>query len=190
MMYRRRGIGGARGPVVFLLVALVVVAALGYYSYTNPGGAASINSSFVPTSELSNATISTESTTMVTTVNGTTYYADNVTSIMVTSLSFHFKNESVMFDGINFQTICTTYAGGCPGVSAPPPGVIVVYPSGPGITLNVTFPHNNSQTIGGGFPIVPVYFHAFTLDTNPQAGILIVRSNSSAEFKSYLLVSV
>jgi len=127
--------------------------------------------------------------TSTTTVNGISYYADNVTSLMIAEDmgTFHFNNGSVTFLGVEFQTICTGYGSACPGVPAPPPGTTITVQSGPGITLNVTFPDHSSETISGGFPIGG--FEALSHHTNPQAGILIVYTNSSPFYKSYLLVS-
>jgi hypothetical protein len=124
-----------------------------------------------------------------TTVNGTTYYADNVTSLMVAEGmgTFHFNNGSVTFLGVEFQTICTEYGSACPGVPAPPPGTTITLQSGPGITLNVTFPDHSSETISRAFPIGG--FEAFSCHNDPQAGILIMYTNSSPFYKSYLLVS-
>lgn len=126
------------------------------------------------------------------TVNGLTYFADNVTNVMIAENpgTFHFNNGSVTFLGVQFQTICTDYASECPGVPPPAPGAIFVGPSGAGITLNVAFPDHSSEMITGGFPLVPVYFYTFSHHTNPQAGILIVYTSSSPSYKSYLLVSV
>jgi hypothetical protein len=125
------------------------------------------------------------------TVNGSPYYADNVTNIMIAEDpgTFHFNNESVTFLGVKFQTVCTDYASGCPGVPPPPPGVIFVAPTGAGITMDATFPDHSSEMITGAFPLVPVYFFAFSHHTNPQAGVLIIYTTSSPGYKSYLLVS-
>ncbi len=123
------------------------------------------------------------------TVNGSQYYADNVTKIMNTQgTTFHFDNGSVTFLGVEFQTICTDYSSGCPGVPPPPANTTYTLPSGAGITLNVTFPDHTSERIAGAFPIL-VHFYAFSNHINPQAGILIVYANAGSDIKSYLLVS-
>jgi hypothetical protein len=129
---------------------------------------------------------------MTTIVDGAPYYADNVTKIMSTGgTTFHFDNGSVTFLGVEFQTICTDYFSRCPGVPPLPANTTTTYtvPSGPGITLDVTFPDHSSERIAGAFPIVPVYFYTFSHRTNPQAGVLILYTNSSPSYKSYLLVS-
>jgi hypothetical protein len=121
------------------------------------------------------------------TVNGSQYYADNVTKIMNTQgTTFHFNNGSVTFLGVEFQTICTDYSSGCPGVPPPPANTTYTLPSGPGIALNVTFPDHSSEMIV--FPIV-VHFYAFSSHPNPRAGVLFVYANSGSGIKSYLLVS-
>jgi len=128
-------------------------------------------------------------TTSTTTVNGISYYVDNVTSLMVAEDpgTFHFENGSVTFLGVEFRTTCTDYASGCPGVSPPSADNIIVEPTGASITLNMTFTDRTSEVITGGFPIGG--FHAFSQHTNPQAGVLIVYTDSSPNYKSYLLVS-
>ena len=103
--------------------------------------------------------------------------------------TFHFNNGSVTFLGVEFQTICTDYASGCPGVPPPPANTTYTVATGAGITLNLTFPDHSSEVIAGAFPLVPVYFHAVSQHTNTQAGILIVYADSSPSYKSYLLVS-
>jgi hypothetical protein len=170
-----------------LVLAVLVVAALGAgYLAVSSGRQAS-----TATETLSSTTVATptvKSPTLV--VNGSTYRDDNVTKIMNTQgMTFHFDNGSVTFLGVEFQTVCTDYASGCPGVPPPPANTTVTLATGAGITLNVTFPDDSSEVIGGGFPLVPVYFHAFSQHTDPQAGILVVYTDSSPGYKSYLLVS-
>jgi hypothetical protein len=160
-----------KNALSFAITVIIVVAAIGLASYAGQG-----------------ATSSNTAPTM--TVNGSTYYADDVTSVMVAENpgTFHFDNGSVTFLGVTFQTLCTNYGDGCP-VPPPPPGTIQIVSSGAGISLNVTFPDHISETISGAFPLVPVYFYTFTHHTNPQAGILIVYTYASPSYKSYLLVS-
>lgn len=134
---------------------------------------------------------STTGTMMITTVDGTTYYADNVTSLMIAEDmgTFHFNNGSVTFLGVTFQTICTDYYSQCPGVPPPPSGMTVTVASGAGISVNVTFADQASEDLVEGFPVVPVSFNALTSHSDPQAGILIVNTGSDAGYKVYLLVS-
>jgi hypothetical protein len=170
-----------RQNLAFVVAAIMIAGLISVSLFLTIGRA--------PSSQTTTGIITSTGSTMTTIVDGAPYYADNVTDMIVNSNSFHFNNGSVTFRGVNFQTICTTYAGGCPGVPAPPPGVTIAYPSGSGIAINVTFADHSSETVSGAFPLDPVHFHAFTLHTNPQAGILIVYTDSNPGFKSYLLVS-
>jgi hypothetical protein len=175
---RRRKIAIFSGTI---LVALLVIAAL-FLTTASP------TKSLTATETMGESVSASENQTTMT-VNGSSYYADNVTSVMVSEDPgfFHFSNGSVTFLGVQFTTICTSFGGGCP-VPPPPQGSTFTVPTGPGITLNVTFPDHTSETIVGAFPMLPS-FSAFTHHTNPQAGILIVYDESSSIFKSYLLVS-
>ena len=172
--------------VVVVAIALADVAA-GPESTTSGSSAATLTGG----TKESTTTITAGLTTVATAANGTTFYMDNVTSIMWAEDpgTFHFDNGSVIFHGVTFQTICTDQLSGCPGVPPTTPGVTYTISSGAGITLNVTFPDHSSEMISGGFPTVPVRFSAYSHHTDPQAGILIVYTNSSPEYKSYLLVS-
>ena len=170
-----------------LVLAVLMVTALGAgYLAVNSGRQASTATETPSSTTVTTATVNAP--TLV--VNGSTYHDDNATKIMNTQgMTFHFDNGSVTFLGVEFQTVCTGYASGCPGVPPPPANTTVTLATGPGITLNLTFPDRSSEMIEGAFPMVPLYFHAFSQHTDPQAGILIVYTDSSPSYKSYLLVS-
>lgn len=125
--------------------------------------------------------------TSTTTVNGSAYYADNMTSdITVGNPGYsYFLNGSVTFMGVKFATICPPIYAGCPI----PPGTTVTTQETVGagaIRLNLTFPDGSNETIGGVIGDI-TYFFVFSHHANPQAGILIVYTSSG--YKSYLLVS-
>jgi hypothetical protein len=170
----------ARRYPAFLLAIVIVVVLVSASLFLTIGQA-----SKSPTASTTSGTATVNTSTM--TVNGSQYYADNVTKIMNTQgTTFHLDNGSVTFRGVEFQTICTDYSSGCPGVPPPPANTTYTLPSGPGITLNVTFPDHSSEMIV--FPIV-VHFYAFSNHANPRAGILFVYATSGSGIKSYLLVS-
>ncbi len=171
------------------VAAVIVVAGLGGYLIAT--GAMSPGSS--QTRSQTTVTVTASSTETATAAfNGSSYYSDNVTGIMITENpgAFHFDNGSVTFMGVEFQTICTDYGAGCP-VPAPPPGTTFVVPSGASITLNVTFPDHSSEIVEGG-PLFagPVRSDTFSHHIDPQAGIMIVYNDSDPIYKSYLLVSI
>jgi hypothetical protein len=171
----------ARRYPAFLLAIVIVVVLISTSLFLTIGQA---SKSRTASTTSGTATVNTSTVT----VNGSQYYADNVTKIMNTQgTTFHFNNGSVTFLGVEFQTICTDYSSRCPGVPPPPANTTYTLPSGSGITLNVTFPDHNSERIA--FPILVHYLYAFSNHTNPRAGILFVYANSGSGIKSYLLVS-
>jgi hypothetical protein len=121
------------------------------------------------------------------TVNGSAYYADNITGdISVGNPGFsYFLNGSVTFMGVKFATICLPIYGGCPV----PPGTTVTNQETVAIgaiSLSATFPDKTNETVGGVIGDI-TYFFVLSHHASPQAGILIVYTSSG--YKSYLLVS-
>jgi hypothetical protein len=154
----RRGAG--------LVLAVLVVAALG-------AGYLAVNSrrqTSTATETLSSTTATTATVNAPTlVVNGSTYHYDNVTSIMIAEDpgTFHFNNGSVTFLGVEFQTVCTDYASGCPGVPPPPANTTYTVPAGAGITLNLTFPTTAARSSQ-----VPSRWYPSTSTPSPSALIL------------------
>jgi hypothetical protein len=121
-------------------------------------------------------------------VGGSAFYTDNVTSdISVGNPGYsYFLNGSVAFMGVEFATICPPIYAGCP---IPAGGNMssqqALYAGA--IRLNVAFRDGTNETIGD--VIGETYTVSLSQHTNPRAGILIVYTDSSPGYKSYLLVS-
>ena len=148
-----------------------------------PFGSASLSMSTAPIASID---LTRPGPTM--TVNGSSYYADNITSDITMGFPgySYFDNASVTFLGVKFETYCPLSYEGCPA----PPGTtrtITYTTMSLGIVgLNITFPDKITEHISA--PIGDDdYIFAFTHHTDPQAGVLIVYNGG---FEAYLLVSV
>jgi len=133
----------------------------------------------------SSASPATNAPTML--VNGSLYYADNITSDITIGFPgySYFNNASVTFLGVKFETYCPLSYEGCPA----PPGTtrtITYTTMSLGVVgLNMTFLDKSTEYISALIGDDD-YIFAFTHHTDPQAGVLIIYDGG---FKAYLLVS-
>lgn len=124
------------------------------------------------------------------TVNGSLYYADDVSTDMTLGgpgYSF-FHNASVTFLGVTFETYCPPSDSGCPV----PPGTTVTTTTTVFLSLirfNATFPDGITETVSGVIGDA-TYVYFFSQHTDPQAGIVIsINYGKTTTAEVYLLVS-
>jgi hypothetical protein len=124
-------------------------------------------------------------------VNGSFYWADDVSKDTVIGMPgySYFKNTSVTFDGVKFQTICAPIYSGCPI----PAGVTITQETvmAGAISFNMTFPDGSTETSGS---VIGDSIYTFILSQhNPKAGMLIEYvndyPNSPVGYAVFLLVS-
>jgi len=120
------------------------------------------------------------------TVNGSLYYADNVTMDISGGNPgyLHFQNTSVTFLGVKFDTYCPPSYGGCPVTT----GTTIMAQTSMSIgaiRVNATFPDDSTETMNA---VIGDLDYVFLLSRhgNPQTGVLVVYSGG---YKAYLLVS-
>jgi hypothetical protein len=164
-------------------ILTAVVVGLGF-AFQNPsllfGSSSSITSYSGGSAEL----YSCGTTSKMTSVNGSLYCVDDVTSnVMFQNPGYsYFLNESVNFMGVKFETYCPPNFYGCPGgTNGSNPTIVLIA----AIKMNLTFPgHVNetiSRVIGHSDEVTVLSMHS-----NPRAGVLIRYTNQS--YQMFLLV--
>ena len=125
-------------------------------------------------------------------VNGTSYYADDVSNDTVVGNPgpSYFLNGSVTFDGVKFDLLCPPSYDMCPaeeGVSQS----VVTFGIG-SFTFNMTFQDGKTETAGNLIGDLD-YSLALSQHTNPRAGMLVEYFSYQSPvtiFRVFLLVSV
>jgi hypothetical protein len=121
-------------------------------------------------------------------LSGTYYWAVDVSKDTVIGMPgySYFRNESVTFDGVKFQTICPQSYRDCPGSNS---SSTIVYAGA--IRFSMTFPDNATETTGD--VIGDSIFTLVLSQHQPRAGMLIEYVNdyggNSVDYAVFLLVS-
>ncbi|MDG6995037.1 MAG: hypothetical protein JRN52_03860 [Nitrososphaerota archaeon] len=123
-------------------------------------------------------------TSQVTTINGTTYCTDNVSSDTVVQNPgyAYFLNDSVTFMGVRFDMICQPSYFGCPGTSNVTEQTTILAGA---IMVNLSFPDNTNETIGGVIGISSG-ITVLSKHNNPRAGVMI--TSTSTGYDTFLLM--
>lgn len=120
----------------------------------------------------------------VVTINGTTYRSDDVSNQTVVGNPgySYFRNGSITFLGIQFETICPQSLMGCPRGSYNGSQAIVLAGA---FKVRMTFPDGSNDTrgevIGDSQLVIVLSSHV-----RPKAGVMIVRVDS--DYHAFLLV--
>lgn len=125
------------------------------------------------------------------TVNGSSYYYDNVTADTTVGAPgySYFHNSSVTFLGIQFTTYCPPVDIGCPSTSSTSIATYTTISLGI-ISMSVHFPDGTNETVS----VVigdSTYAFGFTHYSDLTAGILVTYSTNGHQsgYNVYLLVS-
>jgi hypothetical protein len=169
-----------------IVIAGVLISASVFFAFAQ---AAKTETKTVTTTSTTTLLNSTQVPTM--TVNGSLYYADDVSNDITLGgpgYSF-FHNGSVTFLGVTFETYCPPSDSGCPV----PPGTTVTTATMVYLVLirfNATFPDGTVETVSGVIGDA-TYFYVFSQHEDPRAGILMSISygKEATTDEVYLLVS-
>ncbi len=123
-------------------------------------------------------------------VSGSYYWADDVTTdaVMPNPGYGYFRNGSITFDGVRFQTICPPSYQGCPGSG----GNTTILLAG-AINFNMTFSDGKTETTGN--VIGDSIFTNVLSQHTPRAGMLVERvfdyayPHNTVDYAVFLLVS-
>jgi len=121
----------------------------------------------------------------VITLNSTEYCADDVANdAAIGSPGYsYFRNDSVTFEGVKFQTICPSSYRGCPGANGSASLVMLGI-----MRFTMTFPDNTNETASS---VIADFSYAQILSnhSDPRAGMLIeITYGAHATTHVYLLV--
>lgn len=188
MANAKRGI--SIGIAAIVVIGIILIAGFGIY-LGDTFGTSSTTSSLTSTNSDSTttakkpATQTCEVATSAVVKNGTTFCTDDVTNDTVVQNPggyTYFRNNSIIFMGINFTTICPQGFYGCPGTSN---NSEVTTMAAGALRVNLTFPDKTIESLGG---IIGINYNLTLLSThtNPRAGIMLLDTRSGYEV--YLLV--
>lgn len=163
-----------------LVVAILVGAGVGYLVGANASGSQT------------GKVVATTPNVFEMSVNGSFYIAADISSeIVVQNPGYaYFRNASVTFDGVKFETICLPEYSGCPVPSGSTTAQTVTVVGLRAYRFNMTFPDGTTETAGGVIGDVP-YTFAVSNHAYPRAGMLIeyVTYNGNGSYHAFLLVS-
>jgi len=178
---RRRGIGTQ--AAVFTVILVFIVAAIGAIAFTQRGAAPEPTTS---STEATQATLSGGPCAKLVTLNGTGYCADDVSNDTVLGGPgySYFRNVSIAFMGVTFQTYCPWEYAGCPGANGTVTEVMLGV-----IRFTMTFPDNTNETVGA--PIGDLtYVHILSSHSDPRAGMLIEIENGPQRSTAHVFLLV
>jgi hypothetical protein len=184
-----------KGTTVALVVVVVAILGLGSGFWAGVSNSHQLTTAFVTsTSSITTTSFSTEygpvlnNEVFLMQVNGSFYWADDVSKDITIGMPgySYFRNASVTFDGVKFQTICPPGYGGCPGSGSSFTTVLAG-----AIRFNMTFPDGRTET---GGDVIGDSIYTFVISQHyPRAGMLIEYVNdypkSPVDYAVFLLVS-
>ena len=179
-----------RDEVVITLVIVLVIASVGagyLVGYSSQRTTTLVSAPTLPAAYVNKSVF-------VMNVNGSFYYADDISSDMVVQNPgyAYFHNASVTFDGVKFETICPQGYMGCPVPAGNKTTQTVTVMLGV-FRFNMTFPDRSTETTGNVIGDL-TYTFALSQHTNPRAGMLIEYveynyPNNYPPYRAFLLVS-
>lgn len=151
-----------------LVVAILAGAGAGYFI----GSTGQRQTTLVSTTTLPATQVNRN--VFVMNVSGSFYYADDISSDVVLQNPgyAYFRNASVTFDGVKFETICPQGYSGCPVPSGNTTTQIVTQVLIGVYKFNMTFPDSTTETTQG-FIGDTTYTFALSNHVSPRAGMLI-----------------
>jgi hypothetical protein len=174
-----------RNGVVAVLVVLVIALGVGTGYLVGASNQRTTTSVSITTVTTSITTVTTsitaastayanKSSVFVMNVNGSFYYADDISSdVVVQNPGYaYFRNASVTFDGVKFVAICPQGYSGCPVPSGNTTTQTVTQILISVYKFNMTFPDSTTETTLG-FIGDATYTFALSNHVSPRAGMLI-----------------
>lgn len=155
---------------LLVVLLLLVSAGTGYFvGFTNQKKMITSDSTTTP-STLSTS-YGSNNTVFVMNVNGSYYYADDISrDIVVMNPGYsYFLNGSVLFDGVEFETICSPTYSGCPTQTNTTKSTTVLAGA---FRFSMAFPDGSDETVGSIIGDL-TYVFALSQHTSPRAGILV-----------------
>jgi hypothetical protein len=174
-----------RNEVVAAVMILLVIASAGAGYFVGTFSERTTTS----VSTITLPAIQVNSNVFVMNVSGSSYYANDISSdIVVQNPGYaYFRNASVTFDGVRFETICPRGYSGCPVPSENSTNQTVTQVLLGVYKFNMTFPDMTTETTQG-FIGDATYTFALSNHISPRAGMLV--ENVEYNYHVYLLVSV